>query len=462
MPKLSRITAWIIIIALLGCVLRIAAASGALWLDEAWSAVLAHDATTPLGVFVQINHDNNHHLNSLWLQMIGLDAPPLLARALAIAAGTLSIVVAGLIGARRDPIAGLVTALLFALSPMLVTLGSEARGYAPMILMVLIAAWYIDRFLAGEEQAARPVTLALCFFIGALFQLTIVFAACALIGWPLLVLWRRHGLCQAVAITAQLLGPALLALIAATAIMFAPTILGDAEFRFGSVQGFTGGSFLRGVLDMLGYTTGVPVISVLLVAGALILLVVARSLKTPRLAFYWLAVAAFPLTVLLLQMMNAGYARYYLLTGLALLLLGGELLAAMVRAGGWRRAAGAGALLAFSSASMAANIQLIRNQRGDQAPAISAMAARAPAGVRVMIVRETGLALLRVAAAEADYPLRIETNCPAARFVFADWLEGEEDAPPTLRRCGAEYRAIAEADGTGMSAQNWTLYERVR
>src|SRR5687767_12981840 len=81
-------------IVLLGLALRIAAAHGALWLDEAWSAKQAHDAGTPLGVFLSINHDNNHHLNSLWLQFIGLGADPLLARAPAILAGTLAIYVA--------------------------------------------------------------------------------------------------------------------------------------------------------------------------------------------------------------------------------------------------------------------------------------------------------------------------------------------------------------------------------
>src|SRR6478735_8707503 len=94
-------------IILFGLALRIAAARGALWLDEAWSAVLAHEAGTPIGVFVQINHDNNHHLNSLWLQLVGPGADPLLARAPAILAGTACILVAGLIGWRRGVLAGL-------------------------------------------------------------------------------------------------------------------------------------------------------------------------------------------------------------------------------------------------------------------------------------------------------------------------------------------------------------------
>jgi len=456
----ERATRWILIVALMGLVLRITASGGSLWLDEAWSAVLADEARSPLGVFVQINHDNNHHLNSLWLQTVGLGAPPLVARALSIMAGTLSIMVAGLIGLRRGALAGIVTALFFALSPILVTLGSEARGYAPMTLMVLISAWYIDRYLAGEHEADRPVTLAICFFVGALFQLTMAFAACALIGWPAMTLWHRHGWRRAITDTARLLGPAVASLALAGAIVFAPALTGSAEFRFGSYQDFTLLLFLRGTIELLGYAIGAPIISVFLPAAALALVILARTWNTPRLPFYWLAMVVFPLTGAALQMMNSGYPRYFLLVGLALLLLLGEAVAALLRGGSWKTLAGAAGLLAFSGGSMAANLDLIRNKRGDPGAAIAAMAARVPSGTRVIIDRETGYALLKVAAAEAGYPLEIAIGCPAARFVFSDWFDDERAGFATIRRCGANYRAIASVDGRGLSSQNWTLYER--
>lgn len=457
----ERATIWIVILALAGLVLRVAAADGALWLDEAWSATLAHDAATPLGVFVQINHDNNHHLNSLWLQTVGLGAPPIVARALSIAAGTLSIVMAGLIGLRRGPLVGLTTALLFALSPVLVTLGSEARGYAPMVLMVLVSAWYIDRYLAGEESADRPVTLAICFFVGALFQLTMIFAACALIGWPFLTLWQRHGWKRAASDTARLLGPAVAALVAAAVLVFAPSLTVGPSFRFGSYQDFTFLLFLRGTIDLIGFMVGAPVVNFFLPAGAVILVILSRSWGSPRLPFYALAIVAFPLTVALLNMMNAGHGRYYLLTGLALLLLLGEAIAAAIRAGGWKALAAALGLAAFSTASMALNLDLIANKRGDPDAAIRALSARAPEGTRVFIDRETAIALLRVASAQAGYSLNISMACPAARFVFVDWFDGENESPAAIERCGGRFRQIATADGRGMSSQNWTLYERV-
>lgn len=452
---------WIGLIALAGLALRIAGAGGAFWLDEAWSAVLADDVETPLGVFVSINHDNNHHLNSLWLQTVGLGAPPLLARALSVAAGTASVVVAGLIGLRRGPLTGIITAFLFALSPVLVTLGSEARGYAPMTLCVLVAAWYVDRWLNGDHSADRPLTLAVCFFVGALFQLTMMFAACALIGWPLLTLWRRDGLRHAVLATAKLLGPALLALAAAIGIVFAPALLGGAEFRFGSYQDFTVLLFLKGLLDLLGHMVAVEAVSFWVPAGAVILVILARSFGTPRLPFYWLAIIAFPLTVAVLQTMNAGHGRYYLLAGLALLLLVGEAAAAAIRSGGIKALAAGLGLAFFAGASVAADLDLVLNRRGDVAGAVRALAGRHPSGATVTIDRETGLALIRVAAAQAGYPLRMVQGCPAADYLFVDWFNGEMESFGPLTRCGIRYAPIAGGTSRGISGQNWTLYARV-
>lgn len=459
---LPRVHAWILIIALVGLILRIQGAAGALWLDEAWSAVFAHDAKTPLGVFQRINHDNNHHLNSLWLQWTGLGAPPLIARALSVLTGTAAIVVAGLIGLRRGVAAGLITALLFAVSPALVTLGSEARGYAPMTLAALTAIWLVDRWLDGDAGAERPVLLALCFYFGLLFQLTMLFVACAVIGWAVLVLWRREGLRQALKRTARLFGLSLAAIIAALLLVFGPTLTGEVKFEFGAYQAFTLLLFWKGVIGLLGYLVGITDVTFWLPAAALALLVLARSLQTPRLFFYWFAIAAFPAALALLRVMNAGHPRYYLLIGLALLLLMGEALAALIRAGGWRRLAGAGALALVIASSAAGNLDLLQTRRGDPGGAIRALAARAPQRTTLLIDRETGIALIRVAAAEEHYPLTYATACPARPYLFIDWFNGQEPSPPTLTRCGATYRAIASAEARGLSGQNWTLYERVR
>src|SRR3978361_1267230 len=102
------------LITLVGLALRIAAARGGFWTDEAWSMIYAAQARDAAGVFLRINHDNNHHLYTLWLQALAMRASPLLARAPAIVAGTLAIPIAALLFDRRSRIAEVVAALLFA------------------------------------------------------------------------------------------------------------------------------------------------------------------------------------------------------------------------------------------------------------------------------------------------------------------------------------------------------------
>lgn len=129
------------VIVLSGLGLRVWCARGGLWVDEAWSAQFVVQAGSAWAIFWRVNYDNNHYLNSLWILLVGPYAPPLLIRALSIVTGTLSIAVAGAIGWRRSPVTGLIAAILFAVSPILVAYGAEARGYGPMLLAMLVSVW---------------------------------------------------------------------------------------------------------------------------------------------------------------------------------------------------------------------------------------------------------------------------------------------------------------------------------
>ncbi len=446
-------------IMLLGLALRVAGAQGALWLDEAWSAKQAHDAGTPLGVFLNINHDNNHHLNSLWMQLVGFDAPPPFARALSIVTGTAAIVVAWLIGARRSLALGLITALLFAVSPALVTLGSEARGYAPMSLALLTAILLVDRWLAGETEHSPALALAIVFFIGALSQLTMVFGFCALAGWVFFTFWRRESLKAALVGATRLLLPSAIALGLVVAI-----ILGAAAahtgFKFGRYDPYTTMELLHGVSEMVQYSLGFPVISIWWFVLVPALVVLAPSAGVARIAFHRLAILAFPLALALLRSGNVGHPRYYLIVGIALLILIAELVWLGWRAGGWKRWLAGGVLAAITAASLACDVDLAINRRGDVGAAIRALQARAPQGTILLLDRETGIATLEAAAAAAHYPLKVQlADCTAAPFFFADRFKGEEP-PGQIALCGARFAPIAAARAHGMSGTHWTLYER--
>ena len=140
-------------ITLAGLLLRLVAAHGGLWTDEAWSMIYAEQARDPAGVFLRINHDNNHHL------IFALAPVDRSARAAAAWRGLRrssrersSIPAAALLLAPRSTAAAIAAAILFAVSPIMVTYGSEARGYALMLLAALVMLWLV---IGCSKGAAR-------------------------------------------------------------------------------------------------------------------------------------------------------------------------------------------------------------------------------------------------------------------------------------------------------------------
>ncbi|WP_448657476.1 hypothetical protein ACPVPU_08395 [Sphingomonas sp. CJ99] len=453
---------WLIVAAFasIGLILRWLAAQGGLWLDEAWSARLARDVGTPLGIFLNINHDNSHHLNSLWLQTVGIAAPPWLARLPAIVTGTLAVGVAAAVAAPRGRWPVIVTAALFALSPLLVTMGSEARGYAPMALALLIAILLVDRWLARGPEYRPQTALALCFFLGIFSQMTMLFGIVALGGWVFFTLWARHGFLPAIIGSLRLFGPALVAALLALAIIAGAAAADPKGFQFGAYEPFDLLLFLHGVIELFDYAIGWPMNMLWILAVVAGLVIIGRAAEARRLAFYRLAILAFPAMLALLQSGNVGHPRYYLVAGLAFLLLLGEIIGLALAAGGWRRIAALVSAAALMTGSVIQNVELIRNQRGDPAQVITILQRIAPAGTSVTLDRDTADAIMEVAAAQAGYRLDIRlTPCPAGQFVLADRYRGER-FPEFIVKCGVRFRPIATRYATGMSGTHWRLYQR--
>ena len=457
----DRRTRWLLLgIYALAFALRLAGAQGSLWLDEAWSAMLAADVKTPVGVFWDINHDNNHHLNSLWLQSVGLSAPTVLMRALSIVAGTLTVPVAAAIARPRGAVFALVTALLFAISPVLVTLGSEARGYAPMSLALLISIRLVDRTLS-EPEADNPSTkIALCFLFGALAQLTVLFGVIALMGWVFFAWWHRASFAVAVWQTLRLFALPVAVLTAVLGLMVVAALSSEAGFEFAAYQTFTFLKFLHAVVELAGYTIGYPVVTIALPLLTLALLVLAPRFSVSRIAFYRLAIFGFPAAMVVLQTGNPGHPRYYLLAALALLLMLGEMIGyGLTRTDRGRWIAGV-ALGAIAAGSLVQDLDLAMNRRGDPAAAIRALQRVKPEGATVMSDRTTGHDMLVIAALQARYPLTLAgRRCPAPDFVFADRYKGEP-RPDTFARCGITYQPLVEREAHGLSGTHWTLYRR--
>lgn len=444
---------WIVAaIAAAGIALRIAAAQGGLWLDEAWSAVMAAQAGTPAGVFFNINHDNNHHLNSLWLQLVGFDASPLAQRALSIATGTAAILVAASIGTRRGAWSAVVAALLFAFSPILVTYGSEARGYAPMLLALLIGVRLIDRWIDTPEAPPPATALAIATVLGLLSQLTMVFGLAVLGAAAAWTLVHRLGWRAGIRRTGVLFAPAIIA-AGACALLFHLAAGHAGGFAFGATEPFALTAWLRGLAQITDYTFGYS--AALALAAALASLGF-RSLHgwMGRLILLGLI---FPVAPALLQLPNSSAARYYLITTTAML-LGFAFACGHVLASRDRKL-GVVALAILLAAMAGRDWTILIDRRADPAQALTAIAARAPAGSDATVERARSDAILIAAAASAHYPLQIRQTCPAARFLFIE-RDGDQPFPISPTHCDANYREIAGDTVQGLSGTQWKLYER--
>ncbi len=458
-------------IIVLGLALRLWAARGGLWVDEAWSAQFVAQAGSPWGIFWRINHDNNHYLNSLWILLVGPYAPPLLIRALAIATGTLSIAVAGAIGWRRDATTGLIAALLFAVSPILVAYGAEARGYGPMLLAMLVSVLLIDRWLDHDHRDGAPPawSLAALTLAGLLAQLTYLFALAAFAGWIITARSRCISIDSAVATTARALGPSAAVLAVVVVFVVAAASSSTTGFQAGGYPGFTLAAFADVLAETVAYTTGFafpaawPTIGVTL-GGIAALLVRADPNRRP---FYLFATIAFPLVlgVALCRIGNAGFARYYLVAVVGLLLLLADSASATIRRGGWRRGVAIVLTVLVIIGCMRRDYALATAARGDPGRAIATMRGRMPLGATVLIDTIRPIPVLDIAARSTGYALAIRQTClapaaaamPAPAFAF---IELDRSASPmaSITRCGTAYTLVQTGRHLALSGLDWALY----
>ncbi|TKD50825.1 hypothetical protein [Sphingomonas baiyangensis] len=441
-PALFAIAA----LTLLGLALRILAARGGLWLDEAWSAIFARDAGDALHVLLAVRHDNNHILNTLWLQLVGWNAPPLAQRALSVASGTAAIPLAAFLLARRGTAPAIIAATGFALSPLLVTYGSEARGYAPMLLGLLAAIAIVDRWLIRPATPPPAAPLALAIGLGALAHLTIAFGYVAIAGW---VMWHRKR--EAL----RLMAPAGIALIGV-----ATLLLGGGDLAVGAYQPFALAHWYDGIGELVRFLLGAPERSKAALPPLAAALVAAWAIfvRDRLAAHHLLAILAFPIAVALIQLGNSGAPRYFLVAGMAMLLLLADAIGRLWARGGVMRVAACVALMAFAVGSLATDLALIENRRGDPAKAIDAIVQRSPNGARIMIDHPRDAAVVEIAAAQAGARLAIDTGrCADYLFLSRD---GSDPLPRAPVRCGARYRPIVTGHTTGLSGNHWRLYLR--
>ncbi|MEO6247883.1 MAG: glycosyltransferase family 39 protein [Sphingomicrobium sp.] len=455
---------WLAAIVALGLTLRILAGVSGLWMDEAWSVIFARAAGDPLGVFFRLNHDNNHHLNTLWLQLVGMRAPPLAMRAPAILCSTIAIAVAARLARRDGDVTALVTASLLAASPFFVLYGSEARGYALVTLAILLLLAETRDWL--ETGNGRRGWMAVIAGLGCFSHLVMLPALGLIAGWA----WVARGGLKAPLRAARDVGNALdLALI--TGLTCGAFIIGGAKLlggmAVGSYNPFAGRDIIDGLAGMAGLTLGFDDIGLnavaVVAAIATIALASAVIPPAPKAAQRWLwlgLIAAMPLGVVLLQLGNSQFGRYYILSAIGLLLLLGNRLGALLTHRSSLRLAGMAVAGAIAVLFGVRDAILISDARAQPDRPVDIIAARMPHGASILITLWRSSAPLEVAAAQRRYPLRIVgPDCAPAEYLHWPYLT-RASVQPTLDHCGLRWQLIAQRDALPPSQENWALYRR--
>lgn len=468
----------LVALTLAGLVLRLLAARGDLWLDEIWSLQNLEKLHSAGEIFWGISQDNNHLLNSLWLWIAGPGAPPLVIRLEAVLCGTLTIPVAARLCRHAGHPAGFAGAALVAGSPLFVHYGSEARGYAGLILMVFCAAealeWFLESFAATEVNAALPtvqrnrLAFGMAVAIGALFHLTILMAAGALVVATLLRLaLRRSSVAEIARAAVDLTVPALLGSAPAVGFIIAGALY-THKIQFGTQIPFSLAHLSQGLATLfeatLGLPYGFPIWAALAITAALICGALAVTPSDRRIL---------PLTVLLLPPLLAGLAhlpnvhiaRFHFVSALGLVLLMAGLFAWLWRT---RRPLWAALLAGAMGIGSVLNLApLLLHGRGETQMLVRRMETREPPTYgsnmeaelnRILRFYDARLGGLSVSARSADW-----CKAPPNWYILSDDPAGEAPqrsfGPP---ECQAPYARDIIIQPAPLSGLRLALYRRAQ
>ncbi len=450
-----------------GFILRCFAARGGLWTDEAWSLVHAQQAGDALGVLTRINHDNNHHINSWWLQLVGPNASPMLMRSLSIITSSITIWVAAMVGLRRNRTTGVITAALFALSPIMVVYGSEARGYAPMMLALMVMIWRIDIWLENQSSPKPALLLALCALFGCFSHIMMLPAVIMLGLWVFLVGLQHSGIAKSAKATVDLLGSALVVAVLSISTVIIIATRSETGLQVGGYIPFMWPLFTLAISNLLtfasgiGYAWNLSIWMFLAIATIGLAMMLTRwQIPAERKWLYAVLILTMPIAVAALSIGNSQYPRYYLPAAAAILLLLAEWIGQLTNQRTRTRIGGVGVLSLILGLALWQNYLLIGSQRGHPEHVVDVIAKADPQGAKVTHELVRADATLRVSAAARDYPLTIvQAKCGAAEFHFITGV-ARQNAPQTPPECDPSMRLIAFGDAIGPSGESWSLYQR--
>jgi hypothetical protein len=369
----ARVVLSLVAITVVAGLLRWWACLDDFWLDEIWSLNHALAVSSPVQILTRIHHDNNHIINTLYMYVLGDRTYWPVYRLLALATGTLTVVLAALLTLSRDRVEAISAALLIGFSYVFVFYSSEARGYAPAVFFALLGYYAITRFLERKSWVAAGL-FGLAVVGGFLSHLTFVHFYVGVLIWSVYELVRqRLGLRRTLVYG--------LSCHAVPILFFA--LLYYVDIRHITV----GGGPLRpwaavlsqAVAVTLGAPTTGPVAVVAdLAAGLLVfagLLLFLRA-GSGRWLFFAIVLLVSPALMLVLARPEFLHMRYFLVSLCFLLLLLAHLLARCWRQGTAGKVLYGSILLAVGIGNAGHMVRFAQGGRGEYLEALRYMAAQ--------------------------------------------------------------------------------------
>lgn len=461
-------TTWLAVaaLALIAFALRWSGAGDPLWLDELVSVDFVTGENGPKGVLTV--HDNNHFLNTLWLALVGIDAPARLQRALSIALGVAAVPLAALLMMPRGRLAGLAAAAMVALATPLVVYGSEARGYAGLVVCALTLMIAADRHLDGGPARLRWIAAGATAF-GLAFQ-PLMAITCVGVGVAVfLTEWRRtRAFRTALARSVAFLSPSIA--VGALLVAIVGQAARDTGIAFGGVVLFSVSNFLTGYSRLVGSCLGLPdaVHGIApLVALAALALAMARPASASDGPLIAGALLIGPLAFLLITPPNAEMARYHIgagLGGILALVLAGRTLWLLGVAG---KATAVLIAAAWFGGTVVADAEFLATGRGSP----QVLLADASRGLPDPVTVQSNRPLLAVyylravtrATGTRFQPVDTDAPCETAPDLVFDWTGDrpallELDDRDTL--CGASYDLIGKTKAFWLSGMDFAVWRR--
>jgi hypothetical protein len=369
----------------LACVLVVAGAAAVrlagiytdFWLDEIWSWMFVRDVSSPLALFTEIRHDNNHWLNSLFLYFLGTQQHWYVYRLLSLVTGTGSVILAGMIGRRDGRWESFLALVLVGFSYLLVYFASEARGYAPLAFFALMC-FYLMQQQMTSLTTARAVLFSISAVLGILSHLTFVFVYAALVLWSVVVfVHRRRSWPKVIAL-----------LLAHHALPLAVLVL----LYYTNIRGMRiGGGPVRPLpavfQEIAVVSLGSPdlgwaafVIASFTVVAVLVELWRSRDRYDAEWIFF-AAVLVLPLVPVIAQVRQDFYTRYFLTSILFLLILLSRFLARCFRGKIWIKCAAGVLVLVFLVGNGVQMASFFHYGRGHLSEVVAYMAEHTPGEV---------------------------------------------------------------------------------